>query len=168
MSESTPGGHSSCYFHPKVSSVSSTSTTAHLPILCRRRRRGYRAATTSFAGRSSRATGIFRAGKYPSKSTERSLVKVAQLLDLFGFLSVLLRGATLAFEALTLGGIVFVLVIARGIPITGAIPSVLRWLRLASILLVISSLSVVALNSAILLSTTGLSVADLFRAEFWI
>ena len=43
----------------------------------------------------------------------RSNLPVAQLLDIFAFVSVLLRGMTLAFEALTVGGVIFVLAIAR-------------------------------------------------------
>src|ERR1039458_7789075 len=39
-----------------------------------------------------------------------------QLVDLFGFLSVILRAGTLVFQSLLLGGIVFVLWIARGVP----------------------------------------------------
>src|ERR1019366_8174172 len=39
-----------------------------------------------------------------------------QLVDLFGFLSVVLRAGTLVFQSLLLGGIVFVLWIARGAP----------------------------------------------------
>ena len=38
---------------------------------------------------------------------------MAQFLDIFAFVSVLLRGMTLAFEALTVGGVIFVLAIAR-------------------------------------------------------
>jgi hypothetical protein len=39
-----------------------------------------------------------------------------QLVDLFGFLSVVLRAGTLVFQSLLLGGILFVLWIARGVP----------------------------------------------------
>jgi hypothetical protein len=38
---------------------------------------------------------------------------VAKFLDIFAFVSVLLRGMTLAFEALTVGGVIFALAIAR-------------------------------------------------------
>ena len=38
---------------------------------------------------------------------------MAQLLEIFGFASVLLRGLTLSFEALVIGGVVFLLFVAR-------------------------------------------------------
>jgi hypothetical protein len=39
---------------------------------------------------------------------------MTQLLEIFGYLSVLLRGLMLAFEALTVGGVLFILLIPVG------------------------------------------------------
>jgi len=41
---------------------------------------------------------------------------LVQLVDLFSFLSVVLRAGTLAFQSLLLGGVLFVLWVARSSP----------------------------------------------------
>ena len=38
---------------------------------------------------------------------------MARLLQVFGFLSVLFRGATLTFQSLAIGGIVFLILVVR-------------------------------------------------------
>jgi putative copper resistance protein D len=81
---------------------------------------------------------------------------VAQLLDLFAFLSVLLRAMTLAFEALTIGGVIFILVIAQ--KISSEIDSrLLRFCIFFSTLLAITQILFVGANSVILMNSTGLS-----------
>jgi len=91
---------------------------------------------------------------------------VTQLLDIFGFLSVLLRGLTLAFEALTVGGIVFSVIVAPpGVP---PAKPLLRWIHVSSWLLGATQICAVAANSAILVGTTDLQFADVLGAEFWL
>jgi len=93
---------------------------------------------------------------------------VAQLLDIFGYLSVLLRGLSFAFEALTVGGVIFVLAIGRGSLGGDARRNTLRWLGYAAILLTITQACVMALNAAILTGTTDLRLADVTGAGFWL
>jgi len=93
---------------------------------------------------------------------------VAQFLDIFGFLSVVLRGLALAFEALTLGGLIFVFGIARGVANHEVVARISRWVGYAALFLAATHICIVALSSAILVSSTDLQVADVAGAGFWI
>jgi len=93
---------------------------------------------------------------------------VAQFLDLFAFLSVLLRGAALAFEALTLGGVVFLFAVSGPIASDDAIVRVRGWLRCSAMMLAATQAAIVGLNTIILLKTTSLRFAEVFGAGFWI
>jgi copper resistance protein D len=92
---------------------------------------------------------------------------VAQFLDIFGFLSVLLRGLTLAFEALTVGGVIFLLLIARPIVDQRLVNAPLRLLTWSSILLAVTAICAVASNSAILIGSTDLRWISVAGAGFW-
>lgn len=91
-----------------------------------------------------------------------------QLIDIFGFLSVLLRGLTLAAEALTIGGITFLLVIPRPAmpePVTRR----LQWfLTCSSIFLTATQLAYVAVNSTVLMALTGMSLSEVAGAGYCI
>jgi putative copper resistance protein D len=86
---------------------------------------------------------------------------VASLLDIAGWLSVILRGLSLAFEALTLGGIIFLNAVA---PLS---PQNLRWLRRAALLLAATQICTVAITSLILMDSTGLKLGEIAGAQFW-
>ena len=90
------------------------------------------------------------------------------LLDIFAFLSVLLRGLSLAFEALTLGGIIFAVAISRQPSCTNVAKATTLWLRCFASLLALTQISIVGINSAILATSTGLRLADIIGAAFWI
>ncbi len=91
---------------------------------------------------------------------------MAQLLDIFAFVSVLLRGFTLAFEALTVGGVIFLLAIARN-DVGGTEARRLASLQqISSLLLALTQIAFVAANSAILMSSTGLSWDEVMGARF--
>jgi putative copper resistance protein D len=92
---------------------------------------------------------------------------VTQLLDIFGFLSVVLRGMALSFEALTTGGVIFVVAVAGGISGKDVVGRAFRWLISAATLLASTQVLVAAANSAILLGTTDLRPAEIAGAEFW-
>jgi putative copper resistance protein D len=92
---------------------------------------------------------------------------MTQLLDIFGFLSVLLRGFSLAFEALTIGGVIFISLIAYSLAEPGVVRGVLGWVRCSALLLVAMQTSLVAANSAILIGSTDLKLADVIGAGFW-
>ena len=86
---------------------------------------------------------------------------MTQLLDIFGFISVLLRGLTLSFEALTVGGVIFLTVVAQS-------QRVLQLLNWFAILLAITQVCSVALNSAVLIGTTGMDWTEVAGAGFCI
>jgi copper resistance protein D len=94
------------------------------------------------------------------------------LLDLFGFLSVVLRGLTLTAQSLTVGGIAFLLLLAR--PLAGTIgvagPLVLKrsrallgWSAIA--LAIVAAISVL-IEGAILADTVGLTAGETLGAAF--
>ena len=90
------------------------------------------------------------------------------LLDIFGFLSVLLRGLQLSFEALTVGGVVFLAWTVRGVG-DEALPRVLtRWLIWAAALLAGTQICEVTLSSLILAGSTSMRLGELIGAGFWI
>jgi len=86
---------------------------------------------------------------------------VAQLLDIFGFISVVLRGLSLSFEALTVGGVIFLLVVFRS-------EAALRALPWFAGLLAIVQVCNVGLNGAILAGTTGMNWTEVAGAGFCI
>ena len=85
-----------------------------------------------------------------------------QLVEVFGFLSVILRGCTLALQTLAVGGVVFLLLALRepDRPLT----RVLRWSALA---LALTQTLFLALNSAVLSSTVGLPFSELTGANYF-
>jgi putative copper resistance protein D len=93
---------------------------------------------------------------------------VAQLLDIFAFVSVLFRGMTLAFEAMTIGGVIFLRVIARK-DLSGATALRLsQFLTVSSMLLAATQIAFVSANSAILMNSAGLAWAEVRGAGFCI
>jgi len=86
---------------------------------------------------------------------------LASLIDLFGYLSVILRGISLSLECLLIGGAVYYLWISR----EGFSQRLLFGSAIGMMVVQAFWLSV---NSAILQSTTGIAWADVFRADFFI
>jgi putative copper resistance protein D len=91
---------------------------------------------------------------------------VTQLLEIFAFISVLLRGMTLAFEALTIGGVIFLVVIARMDASEVSAERLSRFLMVASTLLIATQIVFVGLNSVILMGSAGLTWAEVRGAGF--
>jgi copper resistance protein D len=93
------------------------------------------------------------------------LIWLLRDIDLF---STLLRAANLSFEALLLGGILYLLLVARpahaGSPV---LTFCLRGIRWAAVSLTVSELLTVVLSSASLLGDTDLPFTDVFRAQFF-
>lgn len=93
---------------------------------------------------------------------------MARLLQIFGFLSVLFRGATLTFESLTIGGIVFLNFVAR----SGSSPSeqinqaCLRWIRRAAIALAVMQLAYILASTLILMQSADMTLTDVSGANF--
>lgn len=93
---------------------------------------------------------------------------MARLLQIFGFLSVLFRGAILTFQSLAVGGIVFLIFVLRNAnQESDAIKqSCLRWIRRAAIALAIMQISYVLANSLILMQSANMTLADVSGANF--
>jgi putative copper resistance protein D len=89
---------------------------------------------------------------------------VTQLLDIFGFLSVLLRGATLVLQSLTIGGVGFLLLIA-GDSMARDIKRVV--IRAAIALAFVQSAYLFA-NTAILIETTAMPLGDAIGSGYFL
>jgi putative copper resistance protein D len=90
------------------------------------------------------------------------------LLKDFDLLSVLLRAATLAFEALTLGGVAFLLLAALpGRMDDGSLRSLRRAASWAALALCIAQVLSVATSTTILIGGSGFSFRDVASADFF-
>src|SRR5208282_3817032 len=93
---------------------------------------------------------------------------MARLLQIFGFLSVLFRGATLTFESLTIGGIVFLNFVARipGQQSEAINQACLRWIRRAAIALAVMQLAYILASTSILMQSADMTLSDVSGANF--
>jgi putative copper resistance protein D len=93
---------------------------------------------------------------------------MARLLQIFGFLSVLFRGATLTFQSLAVGGIVFLMFVLRRVDAeSGAFEkATLRWIRRSAIALAVMQVSYVLANSLILMQSAEMSPCEVSGATF--
>src|SRR5260221_3327876 len=93
---------------------------------------------------------------------------MARLLQVFGFLSVLFRGATLTFQSLAIGGIVFLIcVVRRAKEDSSALQQIcLRWIRGSAIALASMQISYVVANSLILRQSAEMPLREGLRANF--
>src|SRR5258708_17778384 len=93
---------------------------------------------------------------------------MARLLQVFGFLSVLFRGATLAFQSLAIGGIVFLIVVpCRTMEDSAELrQACLRWIRRSAIALAAMQISYVLANSMILMQSADMSLREVAGANF--
>ncbi len=93
---------------------------------------------------------------------------MARLLQVFGFLSVLFRGATLTFQSLAVGGIVFLIFVARRAKEDSpALQQVcLRWIRGSAIALASMQISYVVANSLILRQSAEMPLREVLGANF--
>ena len=97
-----------------------------------------------------------------------------KLVDLFGFLAVVLRAGTLVFQSVLLGGVVFVLWTARssadasdeGIARVQATSWTL--LRISAVGLAIVQLAYLYVNSAVLMVSAEIDIRDIVGANFFI
>ncbi len=93
---------------------------------------------------------------------------MARLLQIFGFLSVLFRGATLTFESLTIGGIVFLNFVARssGSQSEQINQACLRWIRRAAVALAVMQLAYILASTLILMQSADMTLTDVSGANF--
>jgi copper resistance protein D len=93
---------------------------------------------------------------------------MAQLLQIFGFLSVLLRGATLTSQSLTIGGIVFLVFVAgpTRMPADQLRQAALRWIRRSAVALALAQTAVLLSSSLLLMQSAGMSLGEVSGANF--
>jgi putative copper resistance protein D len=97
-----------------------------------------------------------------------------KLVDLFAFFSVVLRAGTLVFQSALLGGVMFVLWVARFSPeaseesVAGVQASSWKLLRISAVGLAIVQLLYLYVNSAVLMATAGVSFDGVIGANFFI
>jgi copper resistance protein D len=93
---------------------------------------------------------------------------MARLLQVFGFLSVLFRGATLTFQSLTIGGIVFLIFVVRRAKEDSAAlqQACLRWIRRAAMALAVMQISYALANSMILRQSANMPLREVLGANF--
>jgi len=99
---------------------------------------------------------------------------VLKLVDIFGYLAVLLSAGTLVGQSLLLGGLIFTYWIARPNPEIAAdgLDSVrafaLRWFRFAAIGLVVVELLYLYVNTAVLMASSEISFQEAAGANFFV
>src|SRR5215813_7855541 len=97
---------------------------------------------------------------------------MAQLIDAFGYLSVLLRGLSLAFQSLVIGGVVFILYVigplrvAFGSELKGSRNACRRAVAWSAVALIIAQLMSVGMNASVLAATTDMTFRDIAGADF--
>src|SRR5258707_2767859 len=97
---------------------------------------------------------------------------MALLLDVFGFLSVVLRGLTVTAQSLTIGGIAFLILLARPLAFELGeageviIRRCLRLLRWSAIGFAVVTVVSVVVEALILADSAGLSAAETIGANF--
>jgi putative copper resistance protein D len=95
---------------------------------------------------------------------------MAWFLLQFAFLSVVLRAATLAFQSLVLGGLIYVAVIQwpAGPAVAAAMERCRRAIRRAAIALAVAQLLYVSVDTAILMGTLDVSLRSLLTADYFL
>src|SRR6516165_939173 len=97
-----------------------------------------------------------------------------KLVDLFAFFSVVLRAGTLVFQSVLLGGVMFVLCIARFSPqasqenIDPIQASSWKLLRISAVGLAVVQLLYLFVNSAVLMATAEIGFDGVVGANFFI
>jgi putative copper resistance protein D len=92
------------------------------------------------------------------------------LVDLFGYLSIIVHGLTILSQSMALGGVLFLVLLARPLaPRLGGAQIAAGTARIAgyaALALLLSEAATVALQTAVLVDTVDLTVADVLHAEF--
>jgi copper resistance protein D len=86
---------------------------------------------------------------------------VTELLDVFGLLAVLLRGSTLAFQSLVIGGTAFLVFVSRP-------AACKRWLTISALALAATELIYLFVEGSILMGTTGMPLGEVAGAYFFL
>ena len=97
---------------------------------------------------------------------------MALLIDLFGYLSIIIHGLTIVAQSVALGGVLFLALLMR--PLAPRLGSVgqgieracLRITAWSAVALVACETATIALQAAVLVGTVDLSIADVLQADF--
>jgi putative copper resistance protein D len=93
---------------------------------------------------------------------------MTQLIDLFAFLSVLLRGLILSLQTIVVGGVAFELAVLRGDGGVVTPPRRRRLVPWACLGLALAWLLWLALDTAVLMGSSGFSLADVSGAGYFV
>jgi copper resistance protein D len=90
------------------------------------------------------------------------------LLNIFGYLSVLLRAATLCFQTLTVGGIVFVIAVTRApaLRTEATVAACRKWITWFALALAATQAFYVMANTTILMQSAEMSFSEAVGANF--
>jgi putative copper resistance protein D len=94
------------------------------------------------------------------------------LIDLFGYLSIIVHGLTILAQSVALGGVFFLALLARplaprlGVAGGAVLQGTRRIAAWGAVALLLCEATTVALQSAVLVGTVDLSVADVLQAQF--
>jgi putative copper resistance protein D len=97
---------------------------------------------------------------------------VALLIDLFGYLSIVLHGLTVTAQSMTLGAVLFLALLARplapalGAPAEPILRGTVRIAAWSALALIVCGATTVALQTAVLVGTVDLPVGDVLDANF--
>jgi putative copper resistance protein D len=93
---------------------------------------------------------------------------VARFLQIFGFLSVLFRGAMLSLQSLAIGGTVFLVFVAarKRTPSDELEQAILLWIRRSATALALTQMAVVVASSLLLMQSAGMTLAEASGATF--
>jgi putative copper resistance protein D len=93
---------------------------------------------------------------------------MVDLLNIFGYLSVLLRAATLCFQTLTIGGIIFIVAVARTpqLRTDAAILPCRKWILGFAIAVTATQVFYVLANTLILMQSAEMSLQEAAGANF--
>jgi putative copper resistance protein D len=88
------------------------------------------------------------------------------LVDLFGYLSIIVHGLTILSQSMALGGVLFLVLLARPLNVPDIAAGTARIAGYATIGLLLSEAATVALQTAVLTDTVGLSIREVLGAAF--
>jgi putative copper resistance protein D len=93
---------------------------------------------------------------------------LTDLLGVFGFLSILIRAAILCFQTIAVGGIIFLVLVARvgQFSQTPWLPSAMRLIRWSALALALAEVSYVISNTLALTASAGLPVGEALGANY--
>ena len=93
---------------------------------------------------------------------------LTDLLGVFGFLSILIRAAILCFQTIAVGGIIFLLLVARAEQFsqTPWLSSAMRLIRWSALALALAEVSFVVCNTLALTASADLSIGEALGANY--